>query len=40
MTTREMFERNQQLSTEFDFHLLDHPDIADRIPGRALAVFA
>jgi len=39
MTNREMFERNQQLSTEFDLYLLDHPDIADQIPDSALVVF-
>jgi hypothetical protein len=39
MTKREMFERNQQLSTSFDLYLLDHPDIADQIPDGALAVF-
>jgi hypothetical protein len=39
MTKREMFERNQQLSTEFDLYLLDHPEIADEIPDGALVVF-
>ena len=39
MTKREMFERNQQLSTEFDLYLLDHPDTADQIPDGALVVF-
>ena len=39
MTSREMFERNQQLSTEFDLYLLDHPDLADQIPDGALVVF-
>ncbi len=39
MTTREMFERNQQLSTEFDLYLLDHPKVADQIPDGALVVF-
>jgi hypothetical protein len=39
MTTREMFERNQQLSTEFDLYLLDHPNIANQIPDGALVVF-
>jgi hypothetical protein len=36
MTKREMFERNQQLSAEFDLYLLDHPDIADQIPDGVL----
>ena len=39
MTTHEMFERNQQLSTEFDLYLLDHPEVADQIPDGALVVF-
>ena len=39
MTTHEMFERNQQLSTEFDLYLLDHPEVADEIPDGALLVF-
>jgi len=39
MTKREMFERNQQLSTEFDLYLLDHPEVAEKIPNGALVVF-
>jgi hypothetical protein len=39
MTTHEMFERNQQLPTEFDLYLLDHPEVADRISDSALVVF-
>lgn len=39
MTNREMFERNQQLSTEFDLYVLDHPQVSDRIPDGALVVF-
>ena len=39
MTTRDMFERNQRLSTEFDLYLLDHPQIAEQIPDGALLVF-
>jgi Family of unknown function (DUF5647) len=39
MTIHEMFERNQQLSTEFDLYLLDHPEVADQIPDGALVVF-
>ena len=38
MTNREMFERNQQLSTAFDRHLLDHPELADDIHDGALVV--
>ncbi len=40
MTAREMFEKNQQLSTEFDLYLLDHPEVAEQIPDGALVVFA
>ena len=39
MTKREMFERNQQLSSEFDLYLLDHPEVAEKIPNGALVVF-
>jgi hypothetical protein len=39
MTSQRTFERNQQLSTEFDLYLLDRPDIADQIPEGALVVF-
>ena len=39
MTTHEMFERNLQLSTEFDLYLLDRPEVADQIPDGALVVF-
>jgi len=39
MTTREMFEKNQQLSTEFDLYLLDHPGVGEKIPDGALLVF-
>jgi hypothetical protein len=39
MTTREMFEKNQRLSTEFDLYLLDHPEMAEQIPDGALLVF-
>ena len=39
MTNQQMFEKNQQLSTEFDLYLLDHPDLADQIPDGALVVF-
>lgn len=39
MTNQQMFEKNQQLSTEFDLYLLDHPELADDIPDGALIVF-
>lgn len=39
MNDQDMFERNQELSAEFDRYLLDHPKLADRIPDGALVVF-
>ena len=39
MKSQDMFLKNQQISTEFDPYLLDHPEIADRIPDGALLVF-
>jgi len=39
VTNQEMFEKNQQLSTEFDLYLLDHPELAEDIPDGALIVF-
>lgn len=39
MKAHDMFLKNQQLSTEFDLYLLDHPEVADRIPDGALLVF-
>lgn len=39
MKAQDMFLKNQQLSTEFDLYLLDHPEMADRIPDGALVVF-
>jgi len=39
MKVQDMFLKNQQLSTEFDLYLLDHPEMADRIPDGALVVF-
>ena len=38
MTKEEMFRRNQQLSTEFELYLLDHPEIEKKIPDNALIV--
>lgn len=38
MTREEMFKKNQQLSTEFELYLLDHPEIEEKIPGNALIV--
>lgn len=39
MKAQEMFIKNQQLSTEFDLYLLDHPEVSDQIPEGALVVF-
>ena len=39
MKPQAMFLKNQQLSTEFDLYLLDHPEVADKIPDGALVVF-
>ncbi len=38
MTREELFKKNQQLSTEFELYLLDHPEIEDKIPDNALIV--
>lgn len=40
MTEREFFERSLELATEFDRHILTHPEVAERIPLDALIVFA
>jgi hypothetical protein len=39
MKPQELFVKIQQLSTEFDLYLLDHPEVADKIPDGALVVF-
>ena len=38
MTEKELFTRNLKLSTEFDLYLLEHPEVAERIPENALIV--
>ncbi len=38
MTREELFRKNQQLSTEFDLYLLEHPEIEGRIPDKAMIV--
>lgn len=38
MTSEELFRKNQQLSTEFELYLLEHPDIEDKIPDNAMIV--
>ncbi|GFP19733.1 hypothetical protein HKBW3S42_00861 [Candidatus Hakubella thermalkaliphila] len=40
MTEKELFEKNQKLSTEFDLYLLDHPELLDKIPENALIVLS
>jgi hypothetical protein len=38
MTREELFNKNQQLSTEFELYLLEHPEIEETIPDNALIV--
>ncbi|MBI3354423.1 MAG: hypothetical protein HY034_06010 [Nitrospirae bacterium] len=38
MTREELFKKNQQLSTEFELYLLEHPEIEDNIPDNAMIV--
>lgn len=38
MTREELFRKNQQLSTEFELYLLEHPEIEDDIPDNAMIV--
>ncbi len=38
MTQEELFKKNQQLSTEFELYLLDHPELEEQIPENALIV--
>jgi hypothetical protein len=38
MDKREVFAKNQQLSTEFELYLLDHPELEQEIPNNALIV--
>lgn len=38
MTREELFRKNQQLSTEFELYLLDHPEVEATIPNDALIV--
>ena len=39
MTEQEIFSTNLILSTEFDRYILEHPEIADKIPLNAQIVF-
>lgn len=38
MTRKELFRKNQQLSTEFELYILDHPEIEEQIPDNAMIV--
>ncbi len=38
MRREDLFRKNQQLSTEFELYLLDHPEIEEAIPDNALIV--
>jgi len=38
MTREELFRKNQQLSTEFELYLFEHPEIEDKIPDNAMIV--
>ena len=38
MDKKELFAKNQQLSTEFELYLLDHPELEEQIPDNALVV--
>lgn len=38
MTEEDLFRKNQQLSTEFELYLLDHPEVEDIIPDNAMIV--
>jgi hypothetical protein len=38
MTKQELFRKNQQLSTEFELYLFEHPEIEESIPDNAMIV--
>ena len=38
MTREEMFRKNQQLSTEFELYILEHPEVEEKIPDNAMIV--
>jgi len=38
MNKEELFRKNQQLSTEFELYLLEHPEIEEKIPDNAMIV--
>ena len=38
MTREDLFRKNQQLSTEFELYILEHPEIEEQIPDNAMIV--
>ncbi|RJP80827.1 MAG: hypothetical protein C4524_02865 [Candidatus Zixiibacteriota bacterium] len=38
MTKKELYEKNLVLSAEFSRYLLEHPEVAAKLPGSALVV--
>jgi len=38
MKREELFRKNQQLSTEFELYLIEHPEIEEKIPNNAMIV--
>ena len=38
MNTKELFEKNLVLTTEFNRYVLEHPEVAERIPKDAMVV--
>ena len=38
MTREGIFRKNQQLSTEFELYILEHPEIEEKIPDNAMIV--
>jgi hypothetical protein len=38
MTKEELLRKNQQLSTEFELYLLEHPELEEKIPNDAMIV--
>jgi hypothetical protein len=38
MKREELFRKNQQLSTEFELYVIEHPEIEEKIPNNAMIV--
>ncbi len=38
MTREDLFRKNQQLSTEFELYILEHPEIEEQVPDNAMIV--